>query len=103
MFGHEESMLPLCTGLFVACYDFPSVGIVGIDKHFPCAHVDHWLNGEHHAGDEAYVGDAQVGGYDRLEVDAGQRHEVFHILGRYLCGTDSVWSSLYGEFIQQKG
>ena len=36
-----------------------------------------------HVGDEAYVGDAQVGGYDRLEVDAGQRHEVFHILGRY--------------------
>lgn len=33
-----------------------------------------------------YVGDAQIGGYHRLEIDACQRNEVFHVFGRCLSG-----------------
>ena len=46
--GHDECMLPLSRWLLVASDNFPSVWVVGIDKHLPCTHVDHRLNGEHH-------------------------------------------------------
>ena len=50
---HKESVLPLCGGQFVLSDDRPAIGAV--DKDFPRAHVDHRLNGEHHAWDEQHT------------------------------------------------
>ena len=49
MFCHHQRVFPLCAGLFVFTYHLPSVWIVGIYKHLPCAHVYHWLDGKYHA------------------------------------------------------
>ena len=46
--GHKEGVFPLGGGQFILGDDRPAVG--AIDKDLPSAHIDHWLNGEYHAG-----------------------------------------------------
>ena len=48
-------MLPLGAGLLVFCYHLPTVWIVGIDKHAPSTHINHRLNGKHHAGHQQHA------------------------------------------------
>ena len=42
-------MLPLGTWLLILGDHLPAIGVVGIDKHLPCSHINHRLDGEHHA------------------------------------------------------
>ena len=51
--GHEEGVLPLGGGQFVLGDDGPAVGTV--DEDLPSAHIDHRLDGEHHAGNEEHT------------------------------------------------
>jgi len=53
--GHYKRVLPLGARLQVSRDDFPAEGVIGIDKHPPCAHVDHGLDGEHHAWDKQHA------------------------------------------------
>ena len=51
--SHKEGVLPLGGRQLVLGDDGPAIG--AIDEDFPCAHVDHWLNGEHHARDKKHT------------------------------------------------
>ena len=48
-------MLPLRARQLVARYYFPSVLVIGIYKHLPCAHVNHGFDGKHHARNEQHA------------------------------------------------
>ena len=50
--GHKEGVFPLGRGQFILGDDRPAVGAV--DKDLPRAHIDHRLDGEHHAWDEQH-------------------------------------------------
>ena len=51
--GHQKGVLPLGGGQFVLGDDGPPIGAV--DKDLPSAHVNHRLDGEHHARDEEHA------------------------------------------------
>ena len=51
--GHEEGVLPLGGGQFVLGDDGPAISTV--DEDLPSAHIDHRLDGEHHARDEEHT------------------------------------------------
>ena len=55
MFGHDKRVFPLCAWEFVACYNLPAILIIGVNEHLPGSHVNHRLNGEHHAGNEQHA------------------------------------------------
>ena len=47
--SHHEGVLPLCARLLVARDNLPAILVVCINEHLPRTHVDHRLDGEHHA------------------------------------------------------
>ena len=55
MFCHHKRVLPLCAWQLVACNHLPTILVVGIDKHLPCAHVYHRFDGEHHAWNDEHA------------------------------------------------